>query len=521
MRVCHSDGANTLWKECVSLAVVYSRAQVGLAAPLVTVEVHITGGLPRLSIVGLPETAVKESKDRVRSALLTSRFEFPPRRITVNLAPADLPKEGGRFDLPIALGILAASGQIASEPLAANEFVGELSLTGELRLIRGALPSSLGASDTGRCLVVPRDNADEAGLVSGTHVIAAGHLLDVCAHLNGSCAIAPHSHLHRDKSPPVYDDLADVRGQYRAKRALEIAAAGGHNLLLVGPPGTGKTMLSLRLPGILPAMDEREALESAAIQSVSNQGFALGQWGRRPFRTPHHTASGVALVGGGSNPRPGEISLAHGGVLFLDELPEFERRVLEVLREPMESGRVTISRAARQAEFPANFQLVAAMNPCPCGHLGDGTDRCRCTPDRIERYRARISGPLLDRIDMHVDVPRVRREQLLDAQPQVIETSAQVRTRVEAARKRQLERCDKPNFALTSCELKMFCELQPKDAHLLEHAVERLALSPRAWERVLKVARTIADIVDSQQILRPHLTEAIAYRSLDRSATNS
>jgi magnesium chelatase family protein len=497
----------------MSLATIHSRASVGIQAPPVTVEVHLANGLPALNIVGLPEAAVKESKDRVRAALQNARFEFPARRITVNLAPADLPKEGGRFDLPIALGILVASGQLPGDKLGQYEFIGELALSGELRPVRGVLPVALQTREAGRTLVLPAQNGAEAALISGATVQPAHHLLEICAHLHGQQSL-PFAETLATPATPDYPDLAEVYGQHQARRALEIAAAGNHSLLFYGPPGTGKTMLASRLPGILPPMSEAEAIESAVIASVSEQGFLAENWGRHPYRSPHHTASAVALVGGGSNPRPGEISLAHQGVLFLDELPEFDRRVLEVLREPLESGTITISRAARQAEFPARFQLIAAMNPCPCGYLGHPNGRCRCTGEQVARYRARLSGPLLDRIDMHVEVPPLPRGTL--QQQQGMEESATVRERVSRCRAHQLARRHKANSRLDNRDLKQFCALHPREGQLLEQATEQLGLSARAHQRILRLARTIADLEGMEEIGVKHLSEAIGYRKLDR-----
>ncbi len=500
----------------MSLATIFSRGRQGIHSPLVTVEVHISNGLPSLSIVGLPETAVKESKDRVRGAIQNSQFKFPSSRMTVNLAPADLPKDGGRFDLPIALGILAASRQINNDSLDTFECAGELSLGGELRAISGALPVALATGKADRMLIIPSANAQEAALATDAQVLAANHLLEVCAHINGQRLLSPAISTPFLNNSKECLDFQDVHGQYHVKRAFEVAAAGAHNLLMLGPPGTGKSMTAARLPTILPPLTEAQALETAAIASISELGLKPELWRQPPFRSPHHTASAPALVGGGNNPKPGEISLAHNGTLFLDELPEFDRKVLEVLREPLETGHVTISRANHRAEFPARFQLIAAMNPCPCGYLGDQSGRCHCTQDHIKRYRSRISGPLLDRIDIHIEVPRVSHLLLRDDQTQAQESSSTIRTRVINARNRALSRCGKQNAVLTPQELQKYCPITREGHQLLEEAVNKLGLSHRAYHRIIKLARTIADLGKSEAISIKHLSEAIGYRRLDR-----
>jgi len=497
------------------LAVVLSRAEFGVQAPQVRVEVHISRGLPGLSIVGMPETAVKESKDRVRAAIMNSGYEFPQHRITINLSPADIPKQGGRYDLPIAIGVLAASGQVMTEKLLDVEFIGELALGGDLRPIRGVLPVVSEVATTGRSLICPMDNGIEAALVQSCDCMLAHNLLAVCAWLDAVDEL-PRAEITTIKNQQSIPDLADVKGQEHAKRALIIAASGKHNLLFYGPPGTGKTMLASRLPGILPDLTEAEALETASVASISAMGFDPTTWSQPPFRSPHHTASAPALVGGGSNPLPGEISLAQNGVLFLDELPEFSRHVLEVLREPLESGKIIISRAARTAEFPARFQLLASLNPCPCGYLGDPDRTCECSVGQIKNYRNRISGPLLDRIDLQVEVPRIPHKTLRQANTNTY-NSTTIKQQVIQSRQLQLQRNHgKSNGQLQGKEIETHIPLSEPLHDFLEQVVDKLRLSARAYHRIIKVSRTIADLDGSTQVEQKHLAEAISFRGFDR-----
>ncbi len=495
----------------MALAILHSRALTGVYAAGVTVEVHLSGGLPQFNIVGLPDTEVKEARDRVRAAILNSNFSFPARRITINLAPADMPKEGGRYDLPIALGILAADGQIPNDMLGRLEFAAELALDGGLRSCGSALPITLAAMRDEREVILPPEDAEVGALATDATVYSAKYLLQVCAYLAGREKLPRATAVEMPPEPDA-PCISDVKGQLKAKRALEVAAAGGHSVLMMGAPGCGKSMLAARLRGLMPNLTEEEALESAAVRSLSGGDFMAREWRRRPFRAPHHSASAAALIGGGSKPKPGEISLSHNGVLFLDEFPEFDRHVLEVLREPLESGSVTVSRASRKADFPAAFQMIAAMNPCPCGYLSHPQKECRCTPNQIARYRARISGPLLDRIDIHIEVDPLSQEEITGRADG--EISAAIRARVDEAHRFQRARQNRLNARLSAADVDVYCLPDENAKTFARRALDKLGLSARSYHRILKVARTIADLAHDEDITAKHLGEAIQYRRL-------
>ncbi|WP_392561556.1 YifB family Mg chelatase-like AAA ATPase [Orbus sturtevantii] len=497
----------------MSLFTIYTRACIGIQAPKIDVEVHISNGMPSFTLVGLPETSVKEAKDRVRSALINSGFSFPSKKITINLSPADLPKEGSRFDLPIAIAILAATEQIKTDTLHQYEFLGELSLSGEIRAIKGAIPAAISAQNNSRILILSTENSTEIALINHSNTLVCNNLVELYQHFSEESTLPGVDYLIPLENELCTNDLQDVIGQHHAKRALEIAASGGHNLLLIGPPGTGKTMLASRLVDLLPHLNDQESLETSAIASLSNQYSLMTNWRKRPFRAPHHSASCAALVGGGSIPRPGEISLAHNGILFLDELPEFNRKVLDALREPLESGEIIISRANAKISFPAKVQLIAAMNPSPTGHY-QGIHN-RTTPQQTIRYLNRLSGPFLDRFDLSIEVPLLPKGTLMHNETQG-ETSTEVKKRVMIARDKQIKRGGKINSALSPQEISKYCELSKEDHIFLEQALIKLGLSIRAWHRILKVARTIADLEGKADIERKHLTEALSYRSMDK-----
>jgi len=499
----------------MSLTQLSTRAQEGIQACAVSVEIHISNGLPAFTIVGLPEAAVREARDRVRSAIINSGFEFPSRRITVNLAPADLPKEGGRYDLPIALGILAASQQINADTLDQFDCYGELALSGECRAVDGLLPALIASRNARKKVIIPYDNRVEALLVKDLAIFTADSLVAVCSSLNGGTALPVPQAPNIGVESKFKLDLSEVYGQHQARRALEIAAVGAHHIIMMGPPGTGKSMLAQRLNTILPTMSEEEAMSSASIRSICHKPVTAENWLQRPFQSPHHTVSGVALVGGGSNPKPGEISLAHNGVLFLDELTEFDRKSIEVLREPLETGRIHISRAARQAEFPADFQLIAAMNPCPGGC--DSIMSCQCSNEQLNRYRNKLSAPLMDRIDIQIELPRLAKEELLGRDRQPCESSAEVRSRVTRARQRQIIRQGCLNGQLNNQKLENHCRLDDACEALMMASIDKLRLTARSYHKLLKLARTIADMADIENIAQAHIAEAITYRQQERS----